>query len=561
MDCPSCTYPIEEGASVCSHCGWELTVAPVSPANDPVNSFQQLPLDAIGVQDNVLTTGLPTVDLPQVDLPTIDLSTIDLPNVDLPNVDLPVVDLPEMQNPDEPSATEATQTRQADFSDGDNPFSLELDTLLPLQENVGNSLRFLFSPLLPGKAFLDVELSLTSEDESFQRRVKKRAFISTPHEFPFNLRNLKPGVCVCEISISYTLDGRRYHRDGTAEVVILNESDQRSEAGRSLSFLNNSLVRKMKEDSSYLRVSITKLAESVLKSATVEARQDPLKTLSDLINLGARRYRKITMYRSDGIEVLQRPPQEAVCKEIQLDFGYGFGKIQLFTDQIIGIGHTYDGNRYTDIIVDPPCGLDEAQRLPYEKMSRGQCVLRSNVNEVELVDGRYRSSGSMSESTNGTYLNGENIGKCGRRVLETGCIIGLGTTSRETTLDVELVTPKADSCRHCRLGGESREYCCRSGCASTNVVLRRRDGVAIVYVALWSCIDVGSIYRSFSGLEIFYDNQAFAWRQGTKRGWIVPGGKIELSHFRPIIVSPIWDETRRLHSKNQGITKKGDAER
>ena len=555
MDCPSCTYPIEEGASVCSHCGWELAVDPVSPADEPVNCFQQVPPDAMGVQDNALTMGLPAVDLPQVDLPTVDL-----PEVDLPKVDLPVVDLLEKQNSDVPPASEATQTRQADFSDGDNPFSLELDTLLPLQENVGNSLRFLFSPLLPGKSFLDVELSLTSEDESFQRKTKKLAFVSTPHEFLFNLRNLKPGVCVCELSISYTLDGRRYHREGTAEIVVLNESDQRSEAGRSLSFLNNSLVRKMKEESSYLRVSITKLAEDVLKSATVEARQDPLKALFDLINRGARRYRKITMYRSDGIEVLQRPPQEAVCKEIQLDFGYGFGKIQLFTDLIIGIGHTYDGNRYTDIIVDPPCDLDEAQKSPYEKMSRGQCLLRSNGGEVEIVDGRYRASGIMAESTNGTYLNGENIGKCGRRVLKTGQTIGLGTTSRETTLDVELVTPKIEACQCCRLGCESREHCCSSGCASTNVILRRKDAVPLVYVALWSCFDVGSIYGSFSGLEIFYDNQAFAWRRGTKRGWIVPGGKIELSHFRPIIVSPIWDDVRRLHSKNQVITKKGDTE-
>lgn len=543
MDCPFCKYPIEEGASFCDECGRELPSAKLPPDSPVASIFRD---DSTRVHGDGLSIipGTSVSDLSDVNLPPMPTADIQMPpppkSPSLPNVALNASQLPN------------------EF-DGGNPFSIELDTMLSLQEKVGNSLRILFTPSPEAGKFSDVTISISSDAEWFTSRTKQRKILEGPYEFLFLEESLKAATsCPCDISVSYVLAGRRHFYDGSFDVAVLNEMACRSAARVTLQNIYNIDVDA--KEASRVRVEIPDRAKREVEEASKSQGHDPLKVAEELVNLGVRKYRKVSMSRSDDVTVLQKPPQEAICKEMQLDFGYGFGKIQLFTDPILGIGHTYDGNRYTDVIVDPPCDLDDAQRVPYEKMSRGQCLLRSNGSEVEVVDGRYRSSGILAASTNGTYLNGEKIGACGCRVLHDGAI-GLGTTSRETTLDVELVTPNEDSCRHCRLGGESREYCCRSGCASTNVVLRRRDGVAIVYVALWSCIDVGIIYKSFSGLEIFYDNHAFAWRRGTKRGWIVPGGRIELSHFRPIIVSTIWDETNKSHSKSQGITKKGDTER
>ena len=534
MVCPFCKYPVDDSASFCDECGRELPVASV------------LRNDLTPVQGN---------DLPK--MPDADIS--EQPDMNLPP--MPTTDIPAMPNlklPPLSNVAPIVSKSPIKFDDG-NPFAIELDTMLSLQEKVGNSLRILFSPSPSVGKFSDVSISISSDAEWFTSRTKQRKILESPYEFLFLEESLKAATsCPCDISVSYVLAGRRHFYDGSFDVAVLNEMACRSAAQVTLQNIYNIDVDA--KEASRVRVEIPDRAKREVDEASKSQEHDPLKVAEELVNLGVRKYRKISMSRSDDVMVLQKPPQEAICKEIQLDFGYGFGKVQLFTDPILGIGHTYDGNRYTDVIIDPPCDLDEAQRVPYEKMSRGQCLLRSNGSEVEIVDGRYRSSGVLAASTNGTYLNGEKIGACGCRVLHDGTI-GLGTTSRETTLDVELVTPKEDSCRHCRLGGESREYCCRSGCASRNVILRRRDGVAIVYVALWSCIDVGVIYKSFSGLEIFYDNHAFAWRRGTKRGWIVPGGRIDLSHFGPIIVSTIWDETNRPHSKSQGITTKGDTER
>lgn len=545
MDCPFCKYPVEDGASFCDECGRELPPV-ASPADPPVAAV--LRNDLTPEQGN----GLPK-------MPDADAGISELPDMNLPP--MPATDIPAMPSlklPQWSDVAPAASRSPIKFDDG-NPFSIELDTMLSLQEKVGNSLRLLFTPSPSAGKFSDVSISISSDAEWFTARTKQRKILEGPYEFLFLEESLKAATsCPCDISVSYVLAGRRHFYDGSFDVAVLNEVACRSAAQVTLQNIYNIDVDA--KEASRVRVEIPDRAKREVEEASKYQGRDPLKVAEELVNLGVRKYRKISMARSDDVMVLQKPPEEAVCNEVQLDFGYGFGKIQLFTDPILGIGHTYDGNRYTDVIVDPPCDLDDSQRVPYEKMSRGQCLLRSNGSEVEIVDGRYRSSGVLAASTNGTYLNGEKIGACGRRVLHDGAI-GLGTTSRETTLDVELATPNEDWCRHCQLGGESREYCCRGGRASANVILRRRDGVAIVYVALWSCIDVGIIYKSFSGLEIFYDNHAFAWRCGTKRGWIVPGDKIYLSHFRPVIVSTVWDETSKSHSRNQGITKKGDTER
>ena len=502
MICPSCKSPVEEGAAFCSACGAEL------PA-DQVET-------AVGQTD---------LQVPQVELPPV-------PQVDSPP--LPQVDLPPIPQIGQPSL------RDGGAKPDGSPFSIELDTMLSLQEDVGNSLRILFTPSPSAGTFSDVSISLSSDDECFQSKTRQRRVLFSPCEFVFGVRDLKAGVCVCDVSVSFVLDGRRRFYDGSFDVVVLERRDSQDDAQKSLSFVFNPNI--VASQASRVRVEVPEHAMNLLAQAAKDAERDPFKAAEELVNLGVRKYRRIAVLPSDEVEALPPPPPEAGCKEIQLDFGYGFGKVQFFTDPIIGIGHTYEGRRYTDIIVDPPAGLAGDQKQPYERMSRGQCLLRSNGPDVELVDGRIRTSGEQAKSTNGTYLNGERVGTEGCRLPQTGAI-GLGTTCREATLDATLVTPSTEACQRCRRGGESRECCCRGGRACANVVLRRRDGVPIAYVALGSCIDMGCIHGRFSGLEIFYDRHAFAWRRGTKRGWLVPGGRIEGAHGRSIGVSPVWDES------------------
>ena len=434
------------------------------------------------------------------------------------------------------------------------PFTIELDTMLSLQEDVGNSLRILFTP--SAGTFSDVSISLSSDDKSFQTKTRQRKVLSSPYEFVFGVRNLKAGVWVFDVNVSYVLDRREYSYDGTFDVAVLERRNWQSDAKRNLSFVFNPVIHA--SEAGRVRIDGPEHVKSLLAQAEKDAERDPLKTAEELINLGVRKYRKITVQLLDVVEFLPPPPSEAVCKEIQLDLGYGYGQVQFFTDSIIGIGHTFEGVRYTDIVVDPPAGLAGDQRLPYEKMSRGQCILRSCGIDVELVDGRIRKSGELAGSTNGTYLNGERVGSGGCRLPQNGAI-GLGTTCRETTLDATLVTPSPEACRRCRRGSESREYCSRDGRACVNAVLRRRDGVDLVYVALWSCIDMGYICRHFAGLEISYDRQAFAWRRGVQRGWLVPGARIEMPRMS-ISISSVRNECCGIQANSQCVTKKGDSE-
>ena len=476
MVCPSCKSTVEEGGSFCSACGHDLSEEP--------------PYTSEGSEDR---GSAPASDTPG-------------------GGDMP----------------------------GDGiPFSIELDTMLSLQEDVGNSLRILFTPSPSAGTFSDVSISISSDDKCFQTKARQRKVLNSPYEFVFGVRDLKAGVCVCDIKVSFVLGGRKHFYDGTFDVAVLEKRNRQTDARQNLSFVFNPVVHA--SEAGRVRIEVPEHAMNLLAQAAKDAERDPLKVAEELINLRVRKYRTITMARSDGDEALPPLPPGAVCKEIQLDLGYGFGKVQFFTDSIIGIGRTYEGNRYTDIVIDPPAGLVGDLKRPYEKMSRGQCFLRSNGTDVELVDGRIRASREQAASTNGTYLNGERVGLEGRR-LPTAGAIGLGTMCRETSLDVALVTPSSEVCQRCPRGGESRESCCRGGRACVNAVLRRRDGVDLAYVALWSCIDMGCIYGRFSGLEIFYDRQAFAWRRGTRRGWLVPGTRIEMPHCRPIGISRVWNE-------------------
>jgi len=548
----------EDGESFCSYCGAELLAAP---------SADGLPGSSPG---GGIVADLPEVEIPVPPLPSVDASP--LPPLDLPQLSplnaplqtplvsppLPPLHASPLPGEDVPPLPGVCELRRG--AHGGNPFSVEVDTMLPLQAEIGISFRLLFSPSPGTGKFSDVTMSISPVNGNFPIKEKKRQSVAAPYEFVFGGSGLEPGVWVCDVSVSYILDNRRHSYDGTIELFVHGRENWLREAESCIAFLaSDQGVRKLSETSSYFRVEVPKIARKLLSNTIDEVKRNPLEKVVELVSRGVRKYQKVAMAPSDGVEMLQKPPAEAVCREIQLDFGHGFGRVQFFTDPILGVGRTHDGVRYTDIIVDPPACADEMQRSQYGKMSRGHCLLQSNGTEVEIVDGRIRSSGFMAESTNGTYLDGEKIGICGRRTLRDGTI-GLGTTTRQTALEARIVTPKEESCQRCRLGGESREYCCRAGRACANVVLRRGDGVPVVYVALWSCIDMGVIHKAFSGLEIFYDNHAFAWRKGTRRGWIIPGGKINLSHFRPIAVSKVWDEAGKPHLNSQGITKKGDTE-
>ena len=203
-----------------------------------------------------------------------------------------------------------------DSSLDENPFSLELDTILSLQEGVGNSLRFLFSPLVRGKNFTEVVLSVSSED--IQTKSKKRNFVSSsePYEFVFGVRGLESGVYVCEVSLSYVLDGRRFSYEGPLEVVVQSRKDHQAAAARSLAILTSPGVDKLMNASSKMRVTLPEYARIVLKKE-IESGRDPLEMVEELVNLGTRQYRKLRMFRRDMVDVLEKPPQEAVCKEIQ----------------------------------------------------------------------------------------------------------------------------------------------------------------------------------------------------------------------------------------------------
>ena len=566
MDCPYCRYPLEEGASFCGECGRSLpseALPPDPPAvagavDDPAPAVgEDLPPDMPGLDGSKLPDAslpaMPTVDIPAMP----DASMPAMPKADIPP--MPKVDMPAMPGvklPPLPGAAPATQRPQVKFDDG-VPFSLELDTMLSLQEKTVNSLRILFTPSPAAGRFSEVSVTISSDADWFTNRTKRRNVLEGQYEFMFLEENLKAATsCPCDVSVSYVLAGRRYFYDGSFDVAVLNEVACRSAAQITLQNIYN--VEVDAKEASRVRVEIPDNAKREVEEAHRSRGQDPLKAAEELVNLGVRKFRKISMSRTDGIEVLQRPPQEAVCREIQLNFGYGFGTVQFFTDPAVCIGHSYEGERLTDIVIDPPDGIDAVQRLPYEKMSRGQCILRSEGDEVVLIDGRYRSTGVLKASTNGTYLNGEKTGPDGER-LPQRATLGLGTKNQATSLDVALVTPKEEACHRCRLGGESSRRCRRCGHASTNVILHRRDGVPMVYVALWSCIDVGAIYKGLSGLEIFYDQNAFAWRWGAKRGWLIPGQEIELSHFRPIIVSKVWDDAKKRVDQGKCTTKKGDS--
>jgi len=142
--CPNCQLSFEDGESFCSYCGAELLAAP---------SADGLPGSSPG---GGIVADLPEVEIPVPPLPSVDASP--LPPLDLPQLSplnaplqtplvsppLPPLHASPLPGEDVPPLPGVCELRRG--AHGGNPFSVEVDTMLPLQAEIGISFRLLFSP-------------------------------------------------------------------------------------------------------------------------------------------------------------------------------------------------------------------------------------------------------------------------------------------------------------------------------------------------------------------------------------------------------------------------------
>lgn len=347
----------------------------------------------------------------------------------------------------------------------------------------------------------------------------------------FTIENLPAGTFGCDIVLRFAFEGVCRQYMGQIEVNVNRREDLLDVVRQNINIHYNPQTTignvSQASDVKVLHKSDAGICKALDGISNIE---NPMSVIDRMSRAGDRTYRRVSMKSMFG-DGLQSPPSVAKVKEIEVRLGYN--RVQFFVDEIICIGHSVDGVRYSDIVIDAPSGMNVS---PYDRISRIHCMMRHYGEKVEICDGRVDQEGQIVPSSNGTVLNMERLPPRTTRPLRDGELC-LGASSGAVKLGVRLVP--AAGCEHCKIAKDERVSC--AGGERPCVVISRPDVLNVKYVALWSCFDLGNINLDYKGIVIFHYNGAFGWRRGKRTGWLMSGENFGSSQFDKATVLKVWD--------------------
>lgn len=348
----------------------------------------------------------------------------------------------------------------------------------------------------------------------------------------FTFENLPEGAIGCDIVLRFESEGVCHQYVGQVEINVNRREDLLDVVRQNINLHYNpqTTVGNVSQGSDVrvLHKSDAGIAKALEGLSNLE---NPMSVIDRMSRAGDRTYRRVSMRLMFGND-FQEPPPEAKAKEVELRLGYE--RVQLFSDDIICIGHSVDDVRYSDIVIDAPVGADA---LPYDRISRIHCMIRHYGASVEICDGRLDANGQVVPSSNGTVLNGLRLPPQSAQPLRDG-ELRLGGSASAVRLGVRVVAPAG--CEHCKIAKGERVSC--AGGERPCVVITRPDDRNLKYVSLWSCFDLGNVNQDYKGVMLFHYNGAFGWRRGKKVGWLMSGENFGSSQFDSITVLKVWDK-------------------
>ena len=364
---------------------------------------------------------------------------------------------------------------------------LEADRRCVQSEGIPGTVRFRFDPGPAGgagKVRIALRNALTGEERACKPRRMDRA-----GEIRIQLGGQVRGVATWTVEVSWEAEGSRRQYVGETEIVVAGEGNA-GKVARALGGVPGEDWKGLEGEEALAALRRWALGKE-------------------------RSWEAVELYEADGAGP-DEPP--AAARTERLALRRGGRRVYVFAGETLRFGREHPPEAPNDFTLRPGRGGVAA---PYRRISSMHCRFAPDGDGVVLADGRPDGrGGGLRPSLNGTWWNGRRVeGRVRLRPGEEGEVAFGAPPSAFGVPRLKAKVLAAAGCAGCPEGG--RGACGRAGRPS--LLLERTDGVEERFLALWGCVDWGDVEAEGRGLAVFRKEGAFAWREGDRSGWLVPG--------------------------------------
>ena len=410
---------------------------------------------------------------------------------------------------------------------------LAVDRLCVQFEKMPGFIRFYFDPMSPVAGLQNIVFTFESQLTGFSFKTRPIRQLNRPRPFPVQFPAQEAGTQVWYVTVEFEDGRRKCRREGDLEVLVCRPQEAKQVAENLSITIDNSVTI---GDHSANAADITtrgsligdhsanaadvQMRKGILESLARMAKSDnPFDELRGLIRSENRSWTKVELFGAEETSSLPPMPANARADHIVIDFGNT--RTHFFANRTIKFGRKKEVN---DIALRPSADASEMEMLPYRKVSREHCFFELEGQCAMISDGHRDEFRVIQPSSGGTFWNNEQLHQSVSLPVGTEGVVSFGGIhyGDSLSLDVKVCSP-AKACASCP---HADRHWCGEG-ARPSLVLSRRDRIPEKFIAMWSCFWLGDADPTFDGVVIFRKDGAFAYRDGRRIGWLVPGTAVQ----------------------------------
>lgn len=458
-------------------------------------------------------------------------------------VSRPALSRPELQRPEFHRVVEASSVRRdvesvpPEFVERANAPAagpmLAVDRLCVQFEKIAGCIRFYFDPMSPANGLQNIVFTFESQLTGCSFKTRPIRHLNRPRPFPVQFPAQEAGMQVWSVTVEFEDGRRKCRREGDLEILVCRPQEAKQVAENlSITIDNSVTIGDHSANAADITTRGSLIGEHSANAADVKMRKDVLESLArlaksdnpfdelrELIQSGNRSWAKVELFGAEETSSLPPMPANARTDHIVIDFGNT--RTHFFANRTIKFGRKKEVN---DIALRPSTDASEMEMIPYRKVSREHCFFELVGQCAMISDGHRDAFRVVQPSSGGTFWNSEQLRQPVALSAGTEGIVSFGGIhyADSLSLGVKVCSP-TKACASCP---HADRHWCGEGARPT-LVLSRRDRIPEKFIAMWSCFWLGDADPTFDGVVIFRKDGAFAYRDGRRIGWLVPGTAIQ----------------------------------
>lgn len=409
--------------------------------------------------------------------------------------------------------------------------AVEYDRRQIFVENMPAILRFRLMPLVSGLKDMRIWVECQAFNGASVVREKRLHWLSPEmnrkREFRFPIELPNYGAHCCVLHFGFSIGNDRFVFDADEEMVVYPRESDAAEVLRNLTVNINNDIKTGHAADVNVKHSVNEiegLTRMLRPNASIIEVLDRLKN-------GMAAYCMLEIYgstwtpdehRSGSSSAIPKPPAGSPPRKAVIDrltLVVGDQQLQLVSGDEIPLGRSRDNTIITRI-------FDAKGKMPRNsnlEISGRHCRLTRRHGALFLDDGSPTKC-----SQQGTYLDGNPV-DYGRSVAidpnPLSLMLSLAAIEehRKDVFALHLTPWRCEPRmrRHCR------EALCSGDRDVAALIMRRRDNAPECYLALWACCPLKLIFPELEDLTLWRKENAFAWGNASKNGWLIPGMEVK----------------------------------